>query len=109
MKPIAIYYYIVNMKSIELVTCISGGIMQDLRTLIVHFSDYAVGVFAYQKMTYLFTLILCMCTAIKFTKIILLSFTNRCTVDQWLMLVGNQYSYSLLEPDNYYIVVLSSI
>ena len=27
MKPIAI---IVNMKSIELVTCISGGIMQDL-------------------------------------------------------------------------------
>ena len=45
MKPIAIYYYIVNMKSIELVTCISGGIMQDL-----HFSDYAVGVFAYQKM-----------------------------------------------------------
>ena len=49
MKPIAI---IVNMKSIELVTCISGGI-----TLIQFcaFSDYAVGVLAYQKMIYIFS------------------------------------------------------
>ena len=33
----------------EVVTCISGGIMQDLHIYFVHFSDYAVGVFEYQK------------------------------------------------------------
>ena len=61
-------------------------------TLIVHFSDNAVGVFAYQKMIYIFSHYACVLLLSLQTSIILLSFTNRCTVDKWLMLVGNQHS-----------------
>ena len=55
-------------------------------------------------------LTLCMCTAMKFIFNLNISFTNRCTVDQWLMLVGNQLKASLLEADtaNHITVVLSS-
>ena len=40
------------MKSIELVICIGSGYYAGSTLIVVHFSDYAVGVFAYQKMIY---------------------------------------------------------
>ena len=46
----------------EVVTCISGGIYYAGSIYIIHFLDYAVGVFEY-----LYLLTLCMCTAIKLT------------------------------------------
>ena len=56
MKPIEPYI----MKSIELATCISSGISYAGSTLIQFytFSDYAVGVFVYQKVIYYYDIFL---------------------------------------------------
>ena len=54
------------------------------------FSDYAVGVLICISENDLYVLTLCMCTAIKLTfNLNIVIHYNRCTVDQWLMLVGS--------------------
>ena len=56
------------MKSIELVTCISGGIIYAGSTSgSTQFSDNAVGVLICISENDLYVLTLCMCTAIKLT------------------------------------------